>query len=288
MELPAEVHGVVDTLGERHRAEEAVQAGGEDRDPLHAVPVEAVAPPAAQTLEIVGVEALARWEHPTRGFIPPDVFLPVAESLNVVSQIDETILDQALFQAARWEAHDLGIPCVSVNVSCQRLHEEGLVDKLRSMNLRPGTLTFELLESISFDTADDALKQAIEEIKALGIDIEIDDFGTGYASVVSLMRLKPARLKIDRQLVMPILDSTAQRQLLASIIDIGRSLGIETIAEGVETTRHAELLARLGVNALQGFVFARPMSSAALQDFIAGECWRGTTSERRLSRGCGQ
>ena len=228
----------------------------------------------AQTLEIVGVEALARWEHPTRGFIPPDVFLPVAESLNVVSQIDETILGQALFQAARWEAHELGIPRVSVNVSCQRLHEEGLVEKLRSMNIRPGALTFELLESISFDTADDALKQAIEEIKALGIDIEIDDFGTGHASIVSLLELSPKRLKIDRRLVLPLLGSTAQQSLVRSIVEIGKVRGIETVAEGVETLAHADLLRRLGCHALQGYAFARPMSAEDFLSFARARDWK--------------
>jgi diguanylate cyclase (GGDEF)-like protein len=243
----------------------------------------------AQTLDITGVEALVRWRHPERGTLAPESFLDIAEELNVVATIDRMVLEAALQDRARWKARGLEVPRLSVNVSSRRLQDEDLVAGLRELAIEPGTVAFELVESIYLDESDDTIVSwNIDRIKELGIDIEIDDFGTGYASVVSLMRLKPARLKIDRQLVMPILDSTAQRQLLASIIDIGRSLGIETIAEGVETTRHAELLARLGVNALQGFVFARPMSSAALQDFIAGECWRGTTSERRLSRGCGQ
>lgn len=220
----------------------------------------------AETLEIVGVEALARWEHPTRGFIAPDAFLPVAESLNVVAQIDETILDQALLQAMRWEGQGLGIQRVSVNVSCQRLRDENLVEKLRAMNLRPGSLTFELLESISFDTADDGLRQAIEDIKALGIDIEIDDFGTGHASIVSLLELSPQRLKIDRRLVQPLLESAAQQSLVRSIIEIGKVRGIETVAEGVETLAHAELLHRLGCHVLQGYALARPMAG---DDFLA-------------------
>ncbi|WLR91928.1 bifunctional diguanylate cyclase/phosphodiesterase [Shinella zoogloeoides] len=220
----------------------------------------------AETLEIVGVEALARWAHPTRGFIPPDVFLPVAESLNVVAQIDEAILDQALFQTIRWEGQGLDIPRVSVNVSCQRLRDENLIEKLKAMNIRPGALTFELLESISFDAADDGLKQAIEEIKALGIDIEIDDFGSGHASIVSLLELSPKRLKIDRRLVLPLLESTAQQSLVHSIIDIGKVRGIETVAEGVETLAHAELLRSLGCDALQGYALARPMPA---DDFLA-------------------
>jgi len=234
----------------------------------------------AQTLEIIGVEALARWEHPTRGFIAPDTFLPVAETLNVVARIDETILEQALFQAMRWQAQGLDIPRVSVNVSCQRLRDETLVEKLRGMNIRPGTLTFELLESISFDGADDALKRSIEEIKALGIDIEIDDFGTGHASIVSLLELSPKRLKIDRRLILPLIESRAQQSLVGSIIDIGRVRGIEIVAEGVETIAHAELLRALGCHALQGYAFARPMAADAFLAFARAREWMPEKSER--------
>ncbi|WP_439617624.1 bifunctional diguanylate cyclase/phosphodiesterase [Shinella sp.] len=231
----------------------------------------------AETLEIVGVEALARWNHPKRGFIAPDTFLPVAESLNVVARIDEAILDQALFQAMRWEGQGLGIPRVSVNVSCQRLRDENLIAKLKAMNIRPGTLTFELLESISFDTADDGLKQAIEEIKALGIDIEIDDFGTGHASIISLLELSPKRLKIDRRLVQPLLESTAQQSLVRSIIEIGKVRDIETVAEGVETLAHAELLRRLGCHTLQGYAFARPMGAEDFLVFAKARAWMPKT-----------
>ena len=235
----------------------------------------------AETLEIVGVEALARWEHPTRGFIVPDVFLPVAESLNVVAQIDEAILDQALFQSVRWQGQGLDIERISVNVSCQRVRDENLIVKLKAMNIRPGSLTFELLESISFDTADDGLKQSIDEIKALGIEIEIDDFGSGHASIVSLLELSPKRLKIDRRLVQPLLGSTAQQSLVHSIIDIGKVRGIETVAEGVETMAHAELLRRLGCHVLQGYAFARPM---AADDFIAFAKARAWMPSRKITK----
>ncbi len=227
----------------------------------------------AETLEIVGVEALARWEHPTRGFIMPDIFLPVAESLNVVAQIDEAILDQALFQIVRWQGQGLDVARVSVNVSCQRLRDENLIAKLKAMAIRPGLLTFELLESISFDTADEGLKQAIEEIKALGIDIEIDDFGSGHASIVSLLELLPKRLKIDRRLVQPLLESTAQQNLVRSIIDIGKMRDIEIVAEGVETMAHAELLRRLGCHILQGYALARPMPADDMLAFAKARTW---------------
>ncbi len=114
----------------------------------------------------------------------------------------------------------------------------------------------------------------VDQIKELGIDIEIDDFGTGYASIVSLMKLSPRRLKIDRQLIMPIVHSSGQRQLVGSFIDIGHSLGIEVLAEGVETMEHARVLKSLGCDALQGYAFARPMSGPDLIEFVRARRWR--------------
>ena len=227
----------------------------------------------AKSLEIVGVEALARWNHPERGLLAPDAFLSIAESLNAVPAIDEAILDHALFQFIRWDAAGLSIPKISVNVSCQRLRDERLIAKLKAMDIRPGTVSFELLESISFDSADDGLRSAIDEIKALGIEIEIDDFGTGYASIVSLLELSPRRLKIDRRLVMPILGSSSQQQLVRSIIEIGRARNIEIVAEGVETMTHAAMLRDLGCHALQGYALARPMSAEAFLAFAKGRGW---------------
>jgi len=227
----------------------------------------------ATTLEIVGVEALARWEHPDRGLLAPDAFLSIADSLNVVPAIDEAVLDQALFQYTRWQANDLRIPKVSVNVSCQRLRDERLIAKLKALQIQPGSVSFELLESISFDSADDGLRSAIDDIKALGIEIEIDDFGTGYASIVSLLELSPRRLKIDRRLVMPILGSPSQQQLVRSIIEIGRARNIEIVAEGVETMAHARMLRDLGCHTLQGYDFARPMSAETLLGFVRERAW---------------
>jgi EAL domain-containing protein (putative c-di-GMP-specific phosphodiesterase class I) len=135
------------------------------------------------------------------------------------------------------------------------------MERLARTPLPAGGLAFELLESIAFDDKDHAASLAIDQIKALGIEIEIDDFGTGYSSILSLVKLSPRRLKIDRQLTLPILESKRQRKLIGSIVDIGKSLGIEIVAEGVETMQHAEILRDLGCHILQGFALARPMSS---------------------------
>jgi len=121
------------------------------------------------------------------------------------------------------------------------------------------------VESIYLDERDDRFFENVEQIKALGIDIEIDDFGSGYASIVSLTKIRPRRLKIDRQLVTPIVRSAAQRRLVRSIVEIGRSLDIEVAAEGVETMEHAALLRDLGCSILQGFAFAKPMPAKELE-----------------------
>ncbi len=225
------------------------------------------------TLDIIGVEALARWDHPTKGLLGPHTFLKTAEDINVLAEIDQRILEQALFQSIRWEAMGIDIPKVSVNISYHRLHDEKLMDRLNGMVIPRGKVSFELLESISFDESDMTVLSNVEQIKSLGIDIEIDDFGTGYASIVSLLKLTPRRLKIDRQLVIPILTSAKQRQLVASIIDIGISLGIDVIAEGVETMEHARILKELGCHGLQGYAFARPMSATDLANFARERRW---------------
>jgi diguanylate cyclase (GGDEF)-like protein len=223
----------------------------------------------ARSFELAGVEALARWRHPTRGLVAPSEFIGIAEELNVVAAIDRAILEGGLVAFRRWQDLKLAIPRFSVNVSLRRLRDEGLLPALRKLDIQPGTLSFELVESIYLDENDDAFSQTIDEIKALGIDIEIDDFGTGYASIVSLTKLKPRRLKIDRQLVIPIVRSEAQRRLVQSIVDIGKSLDIEIVAEGVETMEHARMLRDLGCDLLQGYAFAKPMAAEALERFVA-------------------
>jgi EAL domain-containing protein (putative c-di-GMP-specific phosphodiesterase class I) len=229
----------------------------------------------ARTRKICGVEALARWEHPSRGVVPPDVFMPIAEDLNVVATIDRMILEQTLGWMQAWRARGLVVPRASVNVSARRLRDENLVKSLKKLDIAPGTISFELVESIYLDESDEIVSFNIDQIRELGIDIEIDDFGTGYASIVSLLKLRPRRLKIDRQLVMPIVDSESQRQLIASIVDIGHSLGIDVVAEGVETEDHVRLVTALQADILQGYAFAKPLSPTHFERFVAN--WQAKT-----------
>ncbi len=222
------------------------------------------------SMQLCGAEALVRWNHPDRGVLASGHFLKVAEELNVMARIDQIVLERALRDQMRWTALGVTVPRISVNVSSKRLHDATLVEQLHGLSISPGTICFELVESIFLDESDDVVTENIERIKGLGIDIEIDDFGTGHTSILSLLRLKPKRLKIDRPLVMPITNSPQERALVRSIIEISRSLGVETVAEGVESLDHAGLLRQLGCDFLQGYAFAKPLPFEEFTRFTRG------------------
>lgn len=222
----------------------------------------------AKTRAIIGLEALVRWNHPSRGVLAPAEFLQVAEELDAVDLIDMAVLDCAVEDLNDWIGVGLAIPKIAVNVSAKRLADNDLIHNLSAMNLPKGLITFELVESIFLDDTDANLENNIRQIKDMGIEIEIDDFGTGHASIVSLLKLSPKRLKIDRQFIDPILRSKENAKLVESIIEIGRTLNIEVIAEGVETMEQAALLQSLGCDALQGFAFARPLPKSNITGLL--------------------
>ncbi|ANL34479.1 putative bifunctional diguanylate cyclase/phosphodiesterase [Rhizobium phaseoli] len=237
----------------------------------------------ARTLDVTGVETLARWQHPRHGLLAPDRFLDIAEDLDVVSTIDALILERALADRRAWIKEGLSIPKVSVNVSARRLADPDLGKKLRALKIEPGAIAFELLESISLDDCDELVTANLKKLRKLGIDIQIDDFGTGHASIVSLLRLSPKTLKIDRELIRLLPQSAEQRKLVGSIIDIGRSLNIRVIAEGVETADHIRILEDLDCDTLQGYALARPMPAMQIPSFIRAGSWRhGQTAARAL------
>jgi diguanylate cyclase (GGDEF)-like protein/PAS domain S-box-containing protein len=212
----------------------------------------------ARTREIVGTECLARWQHPVHGILGPDHFLAVAEDCGVLAQIDRIILEKSLADVAKWNALGLNMPKISVNVSARRLNDPDLAEGLSNLDIKPGTVSFELLESVFLDRQDEVVRTNLETLRRLSIGIEIDDFGTGHASIVGLLNLKPGTLKIDRQLIEQLPESQEQRVLVMSIIQIARSLKIRVVAEGVETEDHARILKRLGCDVLQGYGLARP------------------------------
>ncbi len=235
----------------------------------------------ARTLDLVGVETLARWDHPTRGILTPDSFLKIAEDLDCVAMIDRLMLERSLADFALWRRLGLGIGKISANVSSKRLHDPDLAHSLRRLDIAAGSLSFELLESIFLDDCDGTVLENLAEMRKLGIDIEIDDFGTGHASIISLMKLSPRRLKIDRQIVKPVSRSPGQRKLVGTIVEIGRSLNIEVVAEGVETPAHVAIMRDLGCDILQGYALARPMPAEAIPDFVRRQEWRAQAGHAR-------
>jgi diguanylate cyclase (GGDEF)-like protein len=230
----------------------------------------------AVTHEIVGVEALVRWNHRDKGILYPAQFLKIAEDIKVIDRIDSIVLERGLGDILSFRESGVIIPRLSVNISSQRLSDPNLAKTLRDYKLPKGLVAFELLESIFLDDIDakSLVSRTIKQLKRLGIEIEIDDFGTGHASIVGLLRINPTRLKIARELVMPITKSRKQRRLLQSIIEMGKALGIDIVAEGVESWDHAEMLRDLGCDYLQGYALAMPMTAPRLFHFMKTGAWR--------------
>ncbi|WP_342078083.1 EAL domain-containing protein [Yoonia sp. SS1-5] len=221
----------------------------------------------ARSLQLKGVEALVRWNHPQRGLLTPDKFLPAAEDMNVVSVIDHQILWRSVEIISELNAaHGFHIPELSVNISQSRLYDPELLRSVDGLS-PPFALSFELLESIYFDDGDDRFYWMLDLLRERGIGIQIDDFGSGRASISALININPDRLKIDRSLVRPLTEKAGSSQLIKGIVDIARSMNIGVTAEGVETQKHANLLRDLGCDMLQGYAFAKPMPADALKEF---------------------
>lgn len=225
----------------------------------------------AKTGALVGLEALARWKHPERGILRPFDFLATAEDLGVVGQIDGMIYDKAIRECVNHFALTAQVPSLSFNVSGKRILEDNILSAVDRAREYPGTVVFELLETIYVEEESDHFFHQIDRLRDGGIDFEVDDFGSGRASLIALQRIAPDRLKIDRRLVQPLLAYYSARQLVASIIGIGETMGIEVTAEGVETEEHARILADLGCDRLQGYHFSAPLPLAQLASLFPTE-----------------
>jgi len=216
----------------------------------------------ARTREVIGFEALARWKHPEKGVLPPGIFLKIADEHGLAAEIDAAILKRVLQDRLFWLLRGLAVPRIAVNISASRLADPTSLGKLRKLDIPPGVIVFELVETIFLDDSDEKLLDHIGDIKQMGIDIEIDDFGSGHASLIGLVKLRPKRLKIDRQLIAEVVSSAEQRRVVGSIVEIAKALDVEVIAEGIETEAHAVVLAELGCDGLQGYAFGYPAPAA--------------------------
>jgi len=223
----------------------------------------------AQTEVLAGVEALARWQHPHRGVLAPPDFMEAAEKLKFVPDIDRQVFGYGLDCIEALNAKGLLIPKIAFNVGASQLMNPALAELTKQKDIGFTRVALEILESVLIEDQGQDFFDRVTSLRKDDFEIEVDDFGSGHASVISLQRLKPNVMKIDRELVFPITQSPTARDLTKSIIDMGHALDIQVIAEGVETAQHAAILRDLGCDILQGYYFARPMPLDELTAFVA-------------------
>ncbi len=224
-----------------------------------------------QTNEVIGVEVLVRWRHPTRGLLAPGAFFRAAIEQGLMERIDRQMLTKGLLAVDNLEALGLSLPNLSINLSEARLVDPQLPDDVdRLWRNRKCSLSFELLETIYFDETPDSAQSSknIARLRHIGAGIETDDFGSGRASLTGLLKVSPDRLKIDRNLIKEVGTSPKQRSMVVAILDMATALGIDCIAEGVETDACVEAIRDLGCFCMQGFAISYPVSEIDLIDFL--------------------
>jgi diguanylate cyclase (GGDEF)-like protein/PAS domain S-box-containing protein len=255
------------------RAEERMLLGAELKDALARGELDLCYQPQVRISDrsVYGVEALTRWSHPSLGNITPDRFIPVAEESGLIESLGVWSLDKACGQLAAWHGSGLAIPSISVNLSALHFRNGALpatiAGTLRKHGLKPHMLTLEITESLMMDD-DPVTSETLKSVHALGVGLSMDDFGKGYSSLSALATRPLSELKIDRSFTNRIEHDRGTSAIVTAVIQIGRSLGMTVVAEGVETDRQFQLLKKLGCDVSQGYFSGRPMPPAALQDWL--------------------
>ena len=253
----------------------AVQA---DELRVHYQPVLNVA-----TNQVVAAEALMRWQHPTRGLIMPGEFIQVAEESGVISAMGEWCLARACQDTRRWREEGLDSIKLAVNLSARQLSEPGLVDiiqrTLENARMSPSELELEITESTVMQDPDSSVR-VLRHLKSLGIGLSVDDFGTGYSSLTYLQRFPLDKIKIDRSFVSRLNRRRKDELIIAATTGLATDLGLEVVAEGVETQEQLRILRQLGCTLMQGFLFSRALP---LDDFIKWARAPGVTLQPQVT-----
>ena len=220
---------------------------------------------SSTTLAVTGFEALLRWDHPEHGFIPPASFVGIAEACGLIGRIGSWALERACREAAGWDT-----PCpVAVNVSALQFMDVGfrqiVVDALVRTGLRPAMLEIELTESVLIG-ADERVLGVLRDLRSLGVQLVLDDFGTGYSSLSYLLRLPFDKIKIDKSFVQST--EPGAKAILEAILVMSRRLGLDVVAEGVETEAQLAMIRRQHCTEVQGFLLARPMPAEDVSEFL--------------------
>jgi len=231
------------------------------------------------TGRIVGMEALVRWKHPERGWIPPDKFIPIAEEIGLITPIGEWVLRTACAQNKAWEDAGLSGYRVAVNISGHQIRQQDFVEAvtrvLRQTGLRPQSLGLELTESVLMHGGEENIAK-LRMLEVMGIHISIDDFGTGYSSLGYLKLFPIDVLKIDRTFVRDVTTNPDDAAIASAIVTLAHSLGIQVVAEGVETKEQLAFLRSRRCDGIQGYYFSKPLP--------AGECEALLRSGKRLQQ----
>lgn len=216
---------------------------------------------------ILGVEALVRWQHPVRGLVSADEFIPLAEKTGLIVPLGAWVLNEACRQMAQWHSEGHTTWSVAVNLSALQFAHAALIDTVRDAlarhTLDPHCLMLEITESTAMRDADASL-HILQQLDAMGVRISIDDFGTGYSSLLYLKRLPASELKIDRGFVRDLAHDTEDAAIVSAIVALGQTLNLRIVAEGVETAEQQAFLTRLGCDSLQGYLLGRPMTAELL------------------------
>ena len=217
-----------------------------------------------------GVEALIRWEHPSRGALQPDDFIPLLEKSGLIKEVGRWVLERACAQGAAWRAAGYPIK-MAVNVSARQLDTDQITadieDALSHSDLDPAALTIEVTETTLMQNIEETARR-LTAVKALGVQIAIDDFGTGYSSLAHLQRFPVDALKIDQSFISGLGSNQEGETLIHSLVQLGKALSIETFAEGIEQEHELSLLRDENCDTGQGFLFARPLDVAATEAFL--------------------
>ncbi|MBB3319544.1 MULTISPECIES: bifunctional diguanylate cyclase/phosphodiesterase [unclassified Rhizobium] len=222
----------------------------------------------ANTGNVIGVEALVRWNHPTRGVLAPSEFVPLAEETGLIVAIGDIVLNKACQQAKDWQKRSVARVRVAVNVSPRQFLEPSLTSHvsqaLADADLDPEWLELEVTESLIMQDVEGAIAR-MHELKALGVSLSIDDFGTGYSSLSMLKKFPLSRLKIDRSFIADIPNDSEDMAITNAIVSLAKLLRLEVVAEGVETEAQARFLERAGCEVFQGYLFARPLPTVDVE-----------------------
>ena len=226
--------------------------------------------------QVVGFEALVRWQHPTRGLVPPLAFIPLAEETGLIVPLGRWVLEAACRQAARWNASRQRAGAtplfVSVNLSARQFTQSDLVDDVAQTLVRSAleadALELEITESVLMDQSEAGVR-ALRDLRGIGVRLVLDDFGTGYSSLSYLKHLPLDTIKIDRSFVAGI-EQSADRSIVDAVIALAHGLGIGVVAEGIETDAQADQLRELGCDLGQGYLFSRPVPAEQTATLLRG------------------